>query len=259
MRITTVVETSSINNLSNKTALVAHLKVKEVALSSNQQQLPQHITVKAVQVHMDLRMPSMAPVAVVMLVVRVCHHLHLSTTMVIRSQAVEVWEVCRTTEAIKELDLGQIRVRLEDLVPFHLISSHLCMEDILHHINIQCMAWVQLTTVIHKLPLGWECLHLNSKLKAVELTLEPVVHQHIRLLKLQEPNQTNLLALNLSLKEVQVAHNSNISRWHHLVIKAQQDPESILLHQLTFMADKFPKHKSLLEMDLIKTNNNSHK
>ena len=238
MRITTEVETSSTNNLSNKTALAAHLVVKEVSISSNQQQLRQHITVKAVQAQVDHKVTNMVPVAEVMPVVKACHLHHLSTTMVIRSQAVEQWEVCHTMEVIKEVDLGQIRVPLEG----HLPSNHLCMVDILRHINIQCMAWVHQTTVIHNQPLGWGCLLLNSKLKVVELTLEPTVHQHIRHLKLPEPRQTNLQALNL--KGVQVVHSSNISRWHHLA---------------TNMADKFPKHKSLLEMDLTKTNNSSHK
>ena len=257
VRITTEVETSSTNNLSNKTALAAHLVVKEVSISSNQQQLRQHITVKAVQAQVDHKVTNMAPVAEVMPVVKACHLHHLSTTMVIRSQAVERWEVCRTMEVTKEVDLGQIRIPLEGLVLYHLTSNHLCMVDILRRINIQCMAWVHQTTVIHNQPLGWGCLLLNSKLKVVELSLEPTVHQHIRHLKLPEHRQTNLQALNL--KGVQVVHSSNISRWHHLATKVQRGLESILLRQLICMADKFPKHKSLLEMDLTKTNNSSHK
>ena len=260
VRITIVVETSSTSNLNNKTALVAHLEVKEVAsISSNQQQLLQPIMVKVVQDQVDLKVINMVPVAVVMPAVKVCHLLPLSTTMVIRSQAAEEWEVCRTMEAIKELDLGQIKVHLEGLVPFHLTNNHLCMEGILHHINIQCMAWAHQTTVIHNRLLGWVCHHLNFKLKVVELSLELMVRQHIRHLIPPEPRQTSLLALNLSLKEVQVVHNSHISRCHRLVIKAQQGLESILQHQQTCMVDKFPNHKFLLEMDLTKTNNSSNK
>ena len=146
---------------------------------------------------------------------------------------------------------------MEGLVLYHLTSNHLCMVDILRHINIQCMAWVHQTTVIHNQLLGWGCLLLNSKLKVVELSLEPAIQQHIRHLKLSEPRQTNLPALNL--KGVRVVHNSNISRWQRLPIKVQRGLESILLHQLICMAGKFPKHKSLLEMDLTKTNNSSHK
>ena len=104
MRITTEVETSSTNNLSSKTALAAHLVVKEVSISSNLQQLRQHITVKAVQAQVDLKVTNMAPVTEVMPVVKACHLHRLSTTMVIRSQAVEQWEVCRTMEVIKEVD-----------------------------------------------------------------------------------------------------------------------------------------------------------
>ena len=259
VRTTTAVETNSTNNPSNKTVSVVRLEAKEVNISSNQQQLPQHITVKVVQAPVDLKVAIMAPVAVVMSVVRACHLLHLSTTMVIRSQAQEEWVVCRTMVAIKEVDLGQTRVLLEGLVPFHLTSSHLCMEGIHHLTNIRCMAWAHQTTVIQMRPLGWVCLHLNSKLKVVELSLEPMVHQHIRHLIPLEPRQTILLALNLSLKEVEVVHNSNISRCHS-AIAAQQDQESILLHQLTCMADKFPKHRTyLLEMDLTRTNNSNPK
>ena len=62
------------------------------------------VRVKVVQAPVDLKVAIMAPVAVVMSVVRACHLLRPSTTMVIRSQALEQWGVCRTTEVIRLVD-----------------------------------------------------------------------------------------------------------------------------------------------------------